>query len=489
MKKRLGWLVTIVLTGLLLVSCGSGSKNKFVKFIKDEGKLENINYDFNLKLTDLELVDTTGSKTPNPFLKVTETQMKDFSMKGNFQAESKDKKSQFSVDSKIKVLGTEIPVKLIGDIGGDNKTYMSIDSFFSLLDLFNSMTGEDVMGAKIDKKPFEGKYIDYTSLIPEEMPGDLDSKNDIKPLLESPKELNEGRAMWLSSLDSKKYEQKEDEITLLLKKKDIVEFIKKSESKDNKKEVKELLKIYEDFKNFEIKHHINLKTKQQKVEIVMEPSEKEATEAGFKKMAFSVEYKKVDKKVSIKQPERIDILDMEELFDQILGQTDVNDLLGDPGKSSKEAPKSKVEKKDINLKVFTPNPVGDEEVRYESDGDKIAAYVPDYEHYTEDEVKQMLGEPSVILDDPNVISDMLSEKEFDKIAEEFQADKLTESQAKAFAFAAKDLSIAVGMGTKVKVWVYEDGKPNIYFTDKKAVFITPKTDYMDFKGKIGNKSV
>lgn len=489
MKKRLGWPIVIIWTCLLLVGCSSSSKNKFVKFIKTSSEGNEFNYDFNLKISDLELVDMSGSRTPNPIIKITETQIKDFSIKGNLQSNIKNKKCQFEIDSKTKILGTEIPIELVGNIGKNNEIYMSTNSYFSVIDMLNSMFDEHIMGMKIDKKQFEGKYIDYTSTISDTAKKEM--TENMEPFLESPKKFNQNLALWLSTLESENFQQKEDEVALSLEKKDLIELIKKSETDDNKKEVYDLIDMYEnEFNRFAIKHHVNLKTKQQKMEIIMEIKDNKAIEAGFKKMTINLEYKNKDKKVTIKQPDKLDILAMDELFDQVLSQADsLDDLLGEREDNSKEALKSEIAKKDINLNIFTPNPTDDEEVRYESDGDRIVAYVPDYEHYSEDEVKALLGEPSVILDDSKIISEMLSGKEFDLITEEFQLNKLTESQAKAFAFSVKDLSIAVDMGTEVKVWVYEDDKPNVYFKEEQVVFITPKTEYINFKGKIENKKI
>lgn len=126
----------------------------------------------------------------------------------------------------------------------------------------------------------------------------------------------------------------------------------------------------------------------------------------------------------------------------------------------------------------------DEPVRYESDGERMTAYLPDYSHYDQEDVKQILGEPREVITDKAKIQEMLEGQEWQLAKEEYQAEKLSETQAKAFMFSASDVSIASGIGMNIEAWLYDDGKPNVYIGDNEVVYVTPKVDYIDFAGKL-----
>ncbi|MFI3915578.1 DUF4947 domain-containing protein [Carnobacterium maltaromaticum] len=137
--------------------------------------------------------------------------------------------------------------------------------------------------------------------------------------------------------------------------------------------------------------------------------------------------------------------------------------------------------------TFRPNPAeADEEVMYESDGEgQISAVIPDYSHYTKEQVIELLGEPSSVVTDSSEIQSRLEGNEWQLIKAEFEKGKLTESQAKAFIFASADLGIAVGFNRDIELLVYEDqDKPNVYLTNGQVDFITPLTDYIEFNGKL-----
>lgn len=161
----------------------------------------------------------------------------------------------------------------------------------------------------------------------------------------------------------------------------------------------------------------------------------------------------------------------------------------DSSSESSVKKESKNEKKatKTNGKIFTPNPEDeDEEVMYESDGEgKMRAVIPDYSHYTKDQVIEMLGEPDRVVTDGEELQERLEEKEWERIKDEFSKGKLTESQAKAFMFSSADVGIATGLSMDMEALIYEDqDKPNVYLSNGKVMFITPMTDYIDFNGKI-----
>ncbi|MEG0551855.1 MAG: DUF4947 domain-containing protein, partial [Vagococcus sp.] len=468
MKKKFFWLGMFFITVLVLVGCARTPKNEFVSFVKKDGKSSNINYDFTMKLTELELVSQDEEFSGSPLVKMFETQVKSSSAKGNIQSQTEKDKTKVSLDTTIDVAGTEIPLKLVAESGKEVKMYQSAETAASIVNLIGAFVGENSQIDKSRESKAKGKYIDFNDM--DSTKEDKESLKESLELFDSPKKFNTNLFAWLSTLDKEKFEQKDELVTLKLTKKDIIQLIKDSSEKEDK-EAKEMISTYQnEMKKFSMTHQINLKSGKQKVDIIVEPKEAELKEYGFKKMVLKIDFKKNQKDVSIALPKESDILSSKEL-DKILGDSDGHLLMPEEDSGDKKSEEK------VNLKKFTPNPNdpdGDKEVSYKSDGDVIEAYVPDYSQYTQKDVKEMLGEPKVTLDDNKKVSEMLDRKEVDLIVAEFDAENLTESQGKAFVFATADLSMAVSMGTKVEVWVYEDDKPNVYFKEGKVVFVTPK---------------
>jgi hypothetical protein len=132
-----------------------------------------------------------------------------------------------------------------------------------------------------------------------------------------------------------------------------------------------------------------------------------------------------------------------------------------------------------DLKVFSSNP-NDEPVSYESYGQgSFVANVPDFEHYNQSDAEIILGSPSQIIEKPEKISQLLEEQEQETITAEVNKGNLTTEQAKAFMMQAFDSKAVVN-----RVLVYGDGKPNIYLSGDKVIYITPITKYVNFNGKI-----
>lgn len=477
MKRKIVRLMPLFIIALVLVGCMKTPKSEFVSFIKSEGNTEQVNYDFTVKLSELKLASQDSNEKSSPLVNMLETQVKSSFAKGNIQSQTEKGNTKVSMDTTVSFAGSEIPFKFVAESGKEVKMYQSAETLSAIVNLMESFIGEDIN--TFNESKLKGKYINYN-----DMDSSKEGKDSLKESIEmfdSPKKFNKNLFAWMSTLDKEKFKQEDDTLTLNLTKKDLIKLIKETSEKDDK-EARKLISTYQnELKKFSITHQINRKTGQQKIDITMEPVKAELNEYGFEKMVFTVDFKKNQKDVSIAIPKESDVLSNKEL-DQILGDSDGHLLMPDKKEDSSKG------KNEVNLKVFSPNPNdpdGDKEVSYKSDGESIEAYVPDYSQYTKKEVKQMLGEPKVTLDKNEKVSEMLDKKEFDLIVEEFNEGNLTESQGKAFAFAAADLSMAVSIGTKVEVWVYDDDKPNVYFKEGKVVFITPKVKYIDFKGKEG----
>lgn len=159
----------------------------------------------------------------------------------------------------------------------------------------------------------------------------------------------------------------------------------------------------------------------------------------------------------------------------------------EPSTTSESSQKKEVKKVETDEQLFVPNPEDDdEEVSYQSSGEgNISAFVPDYSQYNKEQVISKLGEPSQVITDAAVIRERLEGSEWDLIKAQFDLGKLTEDQAKAFMFATADLSLAAAISMELELLVYDDqNKPNVYLSENQVKFITPMTDYIEFKGKI-----
>ncbi|BDH63980.1 DUF4947 domain-containing protein [Enterococcus faecalis] len=143
-----------------------------------------------------------------------------------------------------------------------------------------------------------------------------------------------------------------------------------------------------------------------------------------------------------------------------------------------ETPKNTTFRKD--LKMFSTNPNDDEPVSYESYAEGgFSASVPNYEHYNQSDAETILGAPSQIVEDAEVIQYLLEEHEEKIILSETNQGNLTEEQGKAFKIQAFDSKAVVN-----RVLVYKEGKPNIYLSGDKVIYITPITKYINFNGKL-----
>lgn len=133
-----------------------------------------------------------------------------------------------------------------------------------------------------------------------------------------------------------------------------------------------------------------------------------------------------------------------------------------------------------DLTMFSPNPNDDEPVSYKSykEGGFIAN-VPDYEHYNQVDAETILGSPSRIVVDIEEIQHLLEEQEVETISSEVNQGNLTVEQGKAFGMQAFDSRAVVN-----RVMIYNDGKPNVYLSGNRVIYITPITKYINFNGRL-----
>lgn len=164
---------------------------------------------------------------------------------------------------------------------------------------------------------------------------------------------------------------------------------------------------------------------------------------------------------------------------------DFSKILQSNESSEEETTSSEEETVDFekNMTLFAVDPNDKEPVSYESyETGGFSATVPDYSHYNEQDVQKILGKPDKVVTNAEELNDLLKEKELELISEEMNSGKLTEEQARAFYAQAIDYSIV--SGGDMRALLYSGEKPNVYIYNGKVGYITPKTKYVQFYGKI-----
>ncbi len=127
---------------------------------------------------------------------------------------------------------------------------------------------------------------------------------------------------------------------------------------------------------------------------------------------------------------------------------------------------------------------GDAKVYYFRHDDGFEAQIPDFKGYTQEKVKEVLGDPQEIITDSAQIQTKMKENELSNLKDLLKKGDITENQAKAFYTGAVDLAAAAQLGTKYVLYSYEDGKVLLIFnTDdtKNLYYITPNPEYLYFK--------
>ena len=117
----------------------------------------------------------------------------------------------------------------------------------------------------------------------------------------------------------------------------------------------------------------------------------------------------------------------------------------------------------------------------------LAAYGPEFDQYTSKDILQIWGQPDEIITDSQQIQKNLK-LEFDEentplsyeakvLREQWEQRKMTWREVRAYIAIIQDNAHA-GYS---KQFVYEkQGKPNVYFTDDQAGYVTPLLRYVSF---------
>ncbi|MGT2930068.1 DUF4947 domain-containing protein [Streptococcus dentasini] len=117
------------------------------------------------------------------------------------------------------------------------------------------------------------------------------------------------------------------------------------------------------------------------------------------------------------------------------------------------------------------------EIYYESYESGFSASTPEYKGYTNDNVKDILGEPSRTVTNRSDMSLILQKEEQERIVSLFKSDKISREEARAFYAAATDYSL----DNLSHYYIYEYSDKNIILLfakgSNKLSYMTPDPDY------------
>lgn len=118
------------------------------------------------------------------------------------------------------------------------------------------------------------------------------------------------------------------------------------------------------------------------------------------------------------------------------------------------------------------------EIYYESSSVGFQASIPDFEGYTADKVKKVLGEPTKTISDESDMEIQLKQGEQKRIVDLFKKEKISQEEARAFYAGATDFSLS-DLGN---YYIYEYTDKNIILlfskSNNKLEYISPNPDFV-----------
>ena len=126
-------------------------------------------------------------------------------------------------------------------------------------------------------------------------------------------------------------------------------------------------------------------------------------------------------------------------------------------------------------------------VSYNSSDGQIKAQVPSYEGYTEETVKEALGEPEAVIRDPKYLTGKFRNKEIKNLKSLYLDQHLTKEQLSAFGAAVADVAVGVGLAggdesaNSYVLYSYKKNEVFLVFYKGQLLYITPDPDYLNFE--------
>lgn len=125
-------------------------------------------------------------------------------------------------------------------------------------------------------------------------------------------------------------------------------------------------------------------------------------------------------------------------------------------------------------------------VSYNSSDGQIKAQVPSYEGYTEEKVKEALGEPEAVIRDPKYLTGNFRNQEIKNLKSLYLDQHLTKEQLSAFGAAVADVAVGVGLAggedsaNSYVLYSYKKNEVFLVFYKGQLLYITPDPDYLSF---------
>lgn len=309
MKKKLGTVATLSLAVVVLASCGKSPQDEFVSYMESQNKQTVGTWDFKMNIEDIEVSDPSTDKAANPMMNMMVTQMKDAAISGTMKADF-EKEMAFGLDMKVKALGMEMPVNMVGSFGKEPKMYLATDIYEYIMNIVGSMSQGAVDTSKMDMSKLKGKYIDVLD-IDADTAGKKELQDASKQLQQSEKdrqEMAKKYSEFLKGLDKKTFTKKDDVISHTFTKEEMTKLVK-IVSENAKDKDADLDKAFDDLKDITVTANIDVKKDTTKVSMKMTPKE----DTGIKSMKLKFETTMKDKKADIKMPKKEDIISSKEL--------------------------------------------------------------------------------------------------------------------------------------------------------------------------------
>ena len=126
-------------------------------------------------------------------------------------------------------------------------------------------------------------------------------------------------------------------------------------------------------------------------------------------------------------------------------------------------------------------------VSYNSSDGQIKAQVPSYEGYTEETVKEALGEPEAVIRDPKYLTRNFRNQEIKNLKSLYLDQHLTKEQLSAFGAAVADVAVGVGLAggedsaNSYVLYSYKRNEVFLVFYKGQLLYITPDPDYLNFE--------
>lgn len=206
--KKLGTVVALVVSAVVLTACGTNDKEKF---IKDSAILaKSSTQKFNFKTDDLKVIASGNAEAYAPIINGYLSSIK---LSGKSLTDGKN--AQVNMD--ISLAGQEIPLEIVTK---DTNAYLKLETLKPILDIYLQSSGDDLSSKGLDMTKIKGKYLDLNAISEEngqetEAVSSLDAEASKKALDKA-----------YNSLDKTDFSKEGSAITMTLSGDQLAKFVK-----------------------------------------------------------------------------------------------------------------------------------------------------------------------------------------------------------------------------------------------------------------------